>query len=588
MPDESTPPKPARGAFATTQSVANWLELIRKVTLSLAVILGVGLVVILIVREVFREGITIDPVIVQLPEMKAAPTPDLVAQQIAKYIDVIQRAGVSEWRKLYVDQSSSPIDLQVPGAPLSLRASIREIANLFGVMRPTIVASIVTRRDPAGYTASISLAGQSGARATCQSADTPAGVDEVLECIALNAIAFLDPKVAASYVFSTEQRACTGLDTGQAPEANSVMREERRIKNRRDRCAFDRTQVLIAQMLERGGADDLPWVSYVFGRVHLARAAALAGIDRSQQLGELDQAIGRFTDSLNRMPESPTALAVLIDAYVRKGVSIHEATASMPWSDDPSSPLQWQLYLAQSTFKEAADKLNALPQRRSQALDALVRRLEGQLIYRLWMLQAHRRTHSAVVQVAIGQPAELEMLRDASNRYASATSRGAQSPDLFIEWGNVLRASGDFEGAVAKYLRAADLSPGDSSPRLNIAIAYLDRVLSQPAQPTLVQVLMGLGASSDYLAWSSEGGPFPSFRHLIERALDRTGHPEDADTFRKCMAPTDSATAMASDPDIDRWKAAAALKVCIDQAIERVNRRIVAAPRAPAAAAKVR
>jgi tetratricopeptide (TPR) repeat protein len=589
MPSDTPPPPPANGrdAFATTQTLANWLDLVRRVTLSLAVILGITVVVILVAREVFRQGIIIDPVIVQLPDVRSAPTPDLAAQQIARDIDLIQRAGVSEWRKLYVDQSSSPIDLQVPGAPLTLRTSIREVAAMFGVTRPTIRASVVIRRDPAGYLASVNLVGEGGARATCEAADTPNGVDEVLECVALSAIAFMDPKVAASYVFSAEQRACNSLDINQSLEASGVVREERRIKNRRDRCAFNRTRALIAKMLERGSADDLPWVSYVFGRIHLARAAALANIDRSQQLAELDQAIGRFADSLNRMPDSPTALAVLIDAYVRKGVSIHEATTSMAWSDEPTSPLQWQLYLAESTFSEAAQKLRSLPQRRSETLDALVRRLEGQLIYRLWMLQAHRRTHSGVVTVALGHPAELALLTDASGRYATA-AKGPQSAELFIEWGNVLRALGEFDGAVEKYLRAADLSPGDSGPRLNIAIAYLDRVEFRPAEVTPLKVLIALGASSDYLAWSSEGGPYPGFTARIERVLALSGHAEDAELFKKCLAPTVASPGALQDAEIDRWKAAAALKVCIDQTVDRVNGRIVAAPRAPAAVPKVR
>ena len=92
MPNDSTPPTPARDAFATTQSLADWLELIRKVTVSLAVIVAIGVVAILIVREVFREGIIIDPVIVQPPDGHSAPTPDLAAQQIARQIDLIQRA----------------------------------------------------------------------------------------------------------------------------------------------------------------------------------------------------------------------------------------------------------------------------------------------------------------------------------------------------------------------------------------------------------------------------------------------------------------------------------------------------------------
>ena len=581
-------PAPRRTAFSITESFAKWLELVRKVTVSLAVTLGVGLVAVLIVREVCKEGIVIDPIIVQLPDVKGAPTPDLAAQQIAKHIDLIQRAGVTEWRKLYVDQSSSPIDLQVPGAPLTLRASVREIAALFGVTRPTIRASIVNRRGTAGYVASVNLIGEEGARASCEAADTPGGIDEILECIALSAIAFIDPKVAAFYVFRNEERGCNNLDTAQALDAGGPAKEQRRIKNRRERCGFDKTQALIAKVLERGRAEDLPWVPYVFGRVHLARAAALAQIDRAQQLGELDQAIGRFTDLLNRIPDSPTALAIMIDAYVRKGVSIHEATTGLAWTDERTSPLQWQLYLSEATFAEAAQRLRSIPQRRGEALDVLVRRLEGHLLYRQWMLQAHRRTRSGVLAVALGHPAELELLNEAASRYAAAAAKGIQSASLFVEWGNVLRAMGDFSGAVERYLRAADLNPGDSAPRLNMAIAYLDRVEYGPTPAAPIHVLVALGASSDYLSWASDGGPYPSFIPRVERALARSGHTRDVETFRECLVPSFTAPGTPGDPEVEHWKAAAALKFCIDQAIEQVNRRVVAAPRAPAAGPKVR
>ena len=180
--------------------------------------------VVLVFREVWKDGIVIEPVIVQLPDLKGAPTADLASQQIAKHIDYIQKAGVGEWRKLYVDQGSNPIDLQVPGAPLTLRASVRELAAMFGVTRPTVRASVVLRREPAGYVASVSMAGEMGARATCEAADTPGGIDEILECIALSAIGFIDPKVAASYVFSTEQRNCSNLDATRAARCDRLSR----------------------------------------------------------------------------------------------------------------------------------------------------------------------------------------------------------------------------------------------------------------------------------------------------------------------------------------------------------------------------
>jgi tetratricopeptide (TPR) repeat protein len=594
-PSDSPDPKPKPTAFSMFEGFSRWLEVIRKVTISVAVTIGVCLVVVLVFREVWKDGIVIEPVIVQLPDLKGAPTSDLASQQIAKHIDYIQKAGVGEWRKLYVDQGSNPIDLQVPGAPLTLRASVRELAAMFGVTRPTVRASVVLRREPAGYVASVSLAGEMGARATCEAADTPGGIDEILECIALSAIGFIDPKVAASYVFSTEQRNCSNLDATVPPDASAVAREERRIKNRRERCSFEKTQAVIARILERGRPEDLPWVPYVFGRIHLARAAALAGIDRAQQLGELDQAIGRFGESLRHMPNSPTALAVLIDAYVRKGVSMHEATTTMQWTDERNSPLQFQLYLAESTFAEAAQKLNAIPKRgRGETLDALVGRLEGQLIYRQWMLLAHRRTKSGQISVALGQPTELALLADAAQRYASAAAKGPISASLYTEWGNVLRASGDFGGAVEKYLRAADLNPADTSPRLNMAIAFLDRVEHRPAPAEPFHLLVALGATSDYLSWTSSGGPYAGFIPRITRALARSGHVEDGEAFRKCMTSAMAAPVTVAgpptpaDPEIARWKAAAELKYCVDRSIEQINNRIIAADRAPVAPAKVR
>ena len=583
-----TPGKAPTVAFAAVEALSRCLEQIRKVTVSVAVIVGVAIVAILVIREVSKEGMVVDPVIVQLPDLRTAPTPDLAAQQIAASLNLIQSAGVAEWQRLYVDQSTNPIDLQVPGAPLTLRASIREVAALFGFTRPTIRASLAVRREPAGFVGSVSLVGEHGARATCEAANVPSGVDEVLECLALGVMTLRDPKVAALHVFRTEEKACNDLDAAPAPDASDAAREERRIRNRRERCGFERTQALIARTLESGREADLPWVPYVFGMVHLSRAAALAGIDRAQQLGELDQAIGRFSDTLGRMPSSPTALAVLIDAYIRKGVSIHETTPGMAWTDDRESSLQWQLHLAESTFAQAVEKLRQMPRRRDRSLDALVRRLEGHLIYRQWLLAAHRRTQLPLATVAIGQPAELEMLTDAASRYAAAVANGPQSAGLLVEWGDVLRGMGEFDGAVDRYLRAADLSPGDAAPRLRIAVAYLDRVGHGPVPAVPIHLLVALGASSAYLSWASRGDPDPTFIGRVVRALDRSGHGEDATVFKTCLEEALDPAGASDARGEKRWKLTAALKLCIDKAIEQVNGRVVAAPRASVAPARVR
>jgi hypothetical protein len=132
------------------------------------------------------------------------------------------------------------------------------------------------------------------------------------------------------------------LDTAQVLDSSEVAREERCSRNRREHGAFERTQAPIARTLESGRAADLPRVPYVFGPLHLARATARTGIDRPQRLGELDRAIDRVDDTLGRMPHSPTALAVLIDAYIRKGVSAHETASGMSWMDarGPTQPAE--------------------------------------------------------------------------------------------------------------------------------------------------------------------------------------------------------------------------------------------------------
>ena len=79
-----------------------------------------------------RWRAAIDPVVVKATDTPDAPTPDLAAQQIARQLDRIQRSGVQEWRRLHVDDGIRPVDLQIPGAPISVRNAAREVVALSG------------------------------------------------------------------------------------------------------------------------------------------------------------------------------------------------------------------------------------------------------------------------------------------------------------------------------------------------------------------------------------------------------------------------------------------------------------------------
>jgi tetratricopeptide (TPR) repeat protein len=345
------------------------------------------------------------------------------------------------------------------------------------------------------------------------------------------------------------------------------------------RCSFDDTQKLLAKVLDSKRKSDRPWVLYLYGQIHMARSAALAGLGLQQQLSELDQAIARFRDFQKLMSTSPTAIALLMEAYLDKGVAIHQSTPRLGWSDDAASPLQWRLKLAELTFAEAEAQLNTIPARRSASLDALVGRLEGMLLYRQWMIAAHRRTKSAVLTVATGQPAELQQLGKAIVKFEAADAKDLTSAGSLVDWGNVVRAAGRYDEAAALYRRAADLS-ASSDAAVNIVVVYLDQVVAGPKPADQGQLLKALGALSDYLAWTSGGGPYDQLIPKTKRALAQTANADEVPTFEACLNKA-LAAENASDPRIGHWQAAASLKLCVDGAVDRVNARSIGAAAKP-------
>jgi tetratricopeptide (TPR) repeat protein len=445
---------------------------------------------------------------------------------------------------------------------------------LFGGTPMTVRSALARRPPPAGYSAVTGIAGDPASMVDCQ----PEGehtLDAVFECIALNAITFHDPKVAASYVFQREQAECNALDTGVVPELADLQREEQRIQNRRVHCSFDDTQKLLAKVLDSKRKSDRPWVLYLYGQIHMARSAALAGLGLQQQLSELDQAIARFSDFQKLMSTSPTAIAILMEAYLDKGIAIHQSTPRLGWSDNPASLLQWRLKLAEQTFAEAEAQLKTIPARHSASFDALAGRLEGMLLYRQWMIAAHRRTKSGVLTVATGQPAELQQLGKAIAKFEAADAKDPTSAGGLVDWGNVERAAGKYEEAAVLYRRAADLN-ASSDAAVNIVVAYLDQVAAGPKPADQGQLLKALGALSDYLAWTSGGGPYDQLIPKTKRALAQTGEADEVPAFETCLNKALAAD-NASDPKIGRWQAAASLKLCVDGAVDRVNARSMGA-----------
>jgi hypothetical protein len=270
---------------------------------------------------------------------------------------------------------------------------------------------------------------------------------------------------------------------------------------------------------------------------------------------------------------SNAATAALMAAYLAKGIAIHQSTAGLEWSDDAKSLLQIRLGLAESTFSDAERQLATLKdnntgyviaEKPARSVAALVDRLEGTLMYRRWMIVAHRRIKSAVTTVAVGHDGELNHLAEADARFNSSAAVEALPFDEMMTWGNVLRAQGRYDDAVVRYRKSADLDPSNHGPLLNIAVTYLDRVGFGDKPVDRLQVLVALGALTDYLAWTSDGGPYDSLEGKAAEVVDRAGDPDTKADFTECMTarPTDVGP---------KWQRTAAFKVCIDNATKRIS-----------------
>jgi hypothetical protein len=143
----------------------------------------------------------------------------------------------------------------------------------------------------------------------------------------------------------------------------------------------------------------------------------------------------------------------------------------------------------------------------------------------------------------------------------------------------VVRAAGKYEEAAALYRRAVDLN-ANSETAVNIVVAYLDQVIAGPQPADHGQLLKSLGALSDYLAWTSGGGPYDQIIPKTKRALAQTGVADEVPTFEACLNKA-LAVENSSDPKIGQWQLAASLKLCVDGAIDRVNARAVSAAAKP-------
>lgn len=547
----------------------------------------VGVIVHGVVRECRYDGITLEPVIVKGPGGEAGPTPEMAAQQIATYIDKIQRTGAREWRPHDLAEGDQTVNIQIPGSSLNVESVVREIASLFPHRQRILRISITANPRGGGYTSAIAVSDSASTmRTTCDAGNKPGALAEMFECLAVEAMKTIDPLFAASYVLSVEQALCANFRPDQVSAGNPVADKKRLLEVLRDYCSFGRTRTLVSVIIDRGRPDDQPWVSYIYGKLHLARADAIAKVDQEAQWYEFDRAISRFQEFPQQNDVLPaSALAIQMDAYIKNGLSIHESVRSLKWSEY-AAVIKYRLKAAETILDDAAQRLKALADRRQKSVtsgsaqakavdgnqvDSMVSHLRGLILYRQWMIEMQKRHWKKPIDFAEGDKEE-KQLSDSVSFFEAAYRQGRQTSWLFLDWGNSLRALGKFEEAAKQYRRAGDIAPGDYAPILNVAITLLEKSKINAATATMADHFEAVRHASNYLTWVGAGGPYDNLVDKIADALSVVGDGSEARDFADCRKKFEQYEAPPKQSDLSHT---AALKLCVDEARDSLAKRVV-------------
>jgi tetratricopeptide (TPR) repeat protein len=581
--------RPARSSWLTKvadTAGVTW-ELIKKGCLFGIGVFIVGLVVYDVVRECRFDGIVLENVVVKGQAADSGLGTEMASQQIATYIDRIQRTGAREWRPHDLDEGKpqQTVSIQIPGSSFNVESLVREIASLFPHRRKALRISITANPNRTGYVAAIAIsANGSTMRATCEADNKPGSLGAMFECLAVEAMKTVDPLFAASYMLSVEQAQCSRFRPEQVAAINPVADKQRLLEVLRDYCGFERTRTMVSAIIDRGNPDDQPWVSYIFGKLHLARADAIAKVDAEAQWYEFDRAISRFREfPQDKVPAS--ALAIQMDAYIKNGLSIHESVRSLKWKES-ASVIRYRLKAAEAILADAGGRLKELADKRQKAVtagsaqarsadgsrvDSLVAHLRGLIVYRQWMIDVHRRHWKKPIDLAEGDK-EKQQVSAAVSFFETSFREGRQTAWLFLDWGNALRALGKFDAAIEQYRRAGDIAPDYYAPSLNIAITLLEKSKIEAATATVVDHFEAVRHASNYLTWIGGGGPYGNLVDKIADVLAVAGDGSEARNFAECRKKHEAYEADARVTDLSHT---AALKLCVDQARDSLARRVV-------------
>ena len=171
----------------------------KKVTLTeliITIISSIG--IFLIVLEMRKERISVEPI--QVPEKlaKRGFTPRVAAQYLIAHIHKIQKGAATTMERGVLEGTWSAPDLTLPAADVSIRSAAAYLLHLFG--RPfSIVSGVLLETEKGGH---VRLRLQVNGKEVTDIYEEDTAMDRLVEKGAREVVKATEPYVLASYYYA--------------------------------------------------------------------------------------------------------------------------------------------------------------------------------------------------------------------------------------------------------------------------------------------------------------------------------------------------------------------------------------------------
>jgi hypothetical protein len=265
-------PRGAAGPFTQNRVligakvVTEFLSVGRTLVLDLALLVVSGVLVLMLWKAATSTSITVRPIPVPEALSKRGYTPAVFAARVAAEIAHIDREAQTVMpRQHIVGSEDQPLDIQIPGQPVSFRTLVHYIKELFGI--EDIAVSIDVTEDKGDYIAQIRIIGGAydGSLETVSSPISD-NTDAHVLTVAKTAIHAAAPGILASYEIGVEEARC-----GQSSS-----------------CKFVEALALFDEMLTKPPLQDDKWALAGRGYVLWKLGRYEEAIENYQEATELD------------------------------------------------------------------------------------------------------------------------------------------------------------------------------------------------------------------------------------------------------------------------------------------------------------